>query len=668
METIFGCMGDLDGSPRELQGAFIDFCRFVEEHEIWGLLVIFLGLYLQVIRPYLVQTQSSIVSEVFQSHGLVYLPREIGIAEIDPVDAMEAMTPNILQHTAIKQSRRARLDRRFAERLGQLQLVRYGPGPMDCANILLNQDPSSGFYCQYFFNNFRRRILLLNVKSMVCLRVTEAHKDVQTYLAFLRDIREEVEDIMEASGLAALLAQEIAFYRATEAALVPLARISNKLVADQVGDNDDQQEEEDGSNDDNNEGSDDEDNGTPRYHGILARGEKGSKERQSQIDELQQDDELAEMMQLPPPWVWKGRRPGDPLFAENFLKAKGKFSMLRSNNGFGRMEQGMQTRREEGARIAAWNRKKAQTDREERAEKFHGDWVTAAQYKVLKEVIPLVQRDQTANKFEDSPHMGICNLCGALAIGKDRNAKHWCRPDSNVIMLSRTHFRDYERILHLHDVLEHPLLMESAKKQILEDLNLTEIPVPSILQGQDDVPFSYDPSRTEGTVYLDPAKVDSDLMRLMAWDLVLKLQCPGTDPLAVAISRGDVPHADARSQYEQGKAQYWPEIFITQGSLDAIKSRNAQTLTCLKCGTFKMNTREYSLEELKRHLPCNRHVTGKGRASVPDTGLENYCQYYPTKLTDLPFTIARVFLYRAFRTRNGKGALRKAITKWENNS
>jgi hypothetical protein len=79
-------------------------------------------------------------------------------------------------------------------------------------NLFISQDPSSGFYCHYFFNNFGRRLLLLNAKFLACLRITQAHsskysnprQDLETYIEFLANIRAEVEDVMAASGLNAL--------------------------------------------------------------------------------------------------------------------------------------------------------------------------------------------------------------------------------------------------------------------------------------------------------------------------------------------------------------------------------------------------------------------------------------------------------------------------------
>ncbi|CAG8773888.1 3288_t:CDS:1, partial [Acaulospora colombiana] len=144
----------------------------------------------------------------------------------------------------------------------------------------------------------------------------------------------------------------------------------------------------------------------PRNDGVRAKGEPNSADRKAQLEELQEGDTFAEELGKKPPVVWKGRRPNDPDFVREFLKAKLGLSLLRSANGYGTTKKAVKVRQEEGQRIAQWNKKKAVDDRQAEADRFNGDWAAAEQFKKIVSTISSIVRDQTSFNFQSSPRLG----------------------------------------------------------------------------------------------------------------------------------------------------------------------------------------------------------------------------------------------------------------------
>lgn len=549
---------------RALQGSFVDFWRFVEEHELWGLLVVILHLYLATINPYFVHVQSSVVCRVFTSHTLVDLPRELGLAHLSGPEAMKAISPDILDKKILAQSRNARLQEDFIDRLGTLQLMRYGPGELQFCNVLFNHDPSTAFYHQHLFSSTHRRLLLLNMKFIITLRGTEAHQarvdppgDVDSKLQFLANIREEVEGIMEVSGLATLLKEEIEDYRKFQVGLGALRaiRASNRPKKGERATRDMYRGGEDEEGEEMSRSS--RKSGLPRYHGLLARGEPYSKERMAQLEDLVRDDEMEETMGLPPPMIWNRRRPRDEIFRQEFMGVKLNLSFLRSCNAAGRTEEGRTARQkaaqEAGVRFGNWQKEQHAARREAKAIEFGGDWGAAEQWEMTQSIIVEVQRDQTRNNFENLPRMGTCKVsCERLAFGNSKNASNRCRQDSALFDISSTKFDHYEWVMLLHDVIDHPGLLPSvrAKARALafvvkeETVVCVESPALEVLEG---APFHVDLTRLEGVgIYHLPSESPT-FKRLMAMDVALRAMCRFMTPLDFAESVS-IPTSPRRSR------------------------------------------------------------------------------------------------------------------------
>ncbi|CAG8674554.1 6341_t:CDS:2, partial [Acaulospora colombiana] len=544
---------------RHKQGPLLDFWKFIEKHTLKGLLIPILYLYLKTISPNMILGHSSTISQIFQSGSLVWTPRDLGIESMTGPEGLNHLHGGIVQDPCVSEAQRPALDKGLKDRLGTFRIIRYGPGAMDCANLLINHDAGAGFYRQYLPKDYSRLTTLLKAKHMVCQGVTEDYtgkypkpNELQEKVALLKKIRHRVEEIVAQSGLGGLLATEISRHYEEEMAFDTLSRLTSD--GDDKSTNDDTEDEESRTTRGNKVVGIE----ARRYHGPRAKGLPRSAERKTQLLQLQEDEEVAKMMEIDQPLLWRGLRPSDPEFETRFMMVKEGFSILRSSNGFGRTEKGIQTREDEGKKIAQWNKDKAVVDRENEAAEFGGSWTAAEQYKMLTLVEKTVTRNTGAiHTLKRLPYRGLF-------------------------------FQEYEWIIHLGDALNHSGLSGLAKDRIMREFDLQAVMVSAI--------WTTTPMQLE---------------RLMAWDAILKVQCVGIDPLDAAINHGYAPEVDARSKYEDGKTQYWPEQFIAQGCLKSLKSRNVQTLTCLRCGTFKMNTVLYDVEELKKHLPCNRNVTGK---------------------------------------------------------
>ncbi|PVF98150.1 hypothetical protein CPB86DRAFT_785170 [Serendipita vermifera] len=402
----------------------------------------------------------------------------------------------------------------------------------------------------------------------------------------------------------------------------------------------------------------------PRDDGVRAKGEPHSSERKAQLEELQEEDTFAEELGKKPPVIWKGRRPNDPNFLREFLKAKLGLSLLRSANGFGTTESAVKTRQEEGQRIAQWNKKKAVDDRRAEAERFNGDWAAAEQFKKIVSTISSIVRDQTSFNFQSSPRLGECKACGALVLGKDRNATHHCPVESKEIAISITTCRNYEWIAHLHDILDHSELSDDARDAALDELGYTARLARRLLvdgQGTVDpiIPFSFEPKRVHGLIYFKTdGSTDPHLRLLMAWDVALKSECRGIDPLDVAENAGKVIGPDAREKYDQKKTDYWSERFIKNVLRVLEENRQVKAIICIRCGDFKIRAYDDPWSKFTKHSPCNLKADSGSR-------LANYYAYRIRSFVDLPYSIARVLLYHAFRSGNRNSALAKKILAWK---
>ncbi|PVF98159.1 hypothetical protein CPB86DRAFT_389489 [Serendipita vermifera] len=210
---------------------------------------------------------------------------------MDPMTAMGSLTADIISHPAITQTRNAQKNRNFKDALGTLQVVQYGPDPLDVANVYINHDPTSAFYKPTFYKFTLRCLLLLDMKFLFVLRFTESSlskkynevKDAKTYYTFLEDIRKEVEAICKKSGLQTLLESEITRYKRTEAGYASLSNLRPKNNTEAEIPTKTYKGK-----------------GLPRDHGQTIRGAPKSQQRKDHLEELVADDEVAAMLGKPP--------------------------------------------------------------------------------------------------------------------------------------------------------------------------------------------------------------------------------------------------------------------------------------------------------------------------------------------------------------------------------
>jgi hypothetical protein len=147
-----------------------------------------------------------------------------------------------------------------------------------------------------------------------------------------------------------------------------------------------------------------------------------------------------------------------------------------------------------------------------------------------------------------------------------------------------------------------------------------------------------------GVVYWDdrkPKEAPENL--LMAADVVLRDVCPGYTSLEVAAGGGNtiLDGADALCNKTQEKP--WKQDYMDR-VVDAVKKSAGKLdgCICLRCGDVKL---EYGKKRIDMmiHAPCTRGSNAITKSE------RDFHWFSPRRLTDLPHSIARIFLYRAVR-------------------
>jgi hypothetical protein len=647
---VAGDPDSLSSIIRNLTGALLDFWRYLEEHELFGLIAVLTGLYIRRIRPILLQSRSSIMAHLILSDKLWRMPSELGLENSSGPEAMASIDSTILQHSAVQNSRNSSKSQKFLQHLGNLELARFGPGPLDWTNVYFNQDAASPFYRQQFFRFSQRRLALLTIKFHAIQRVTEWHMsqldaeptEPQDLIDFLEAIRKSVATIAESSGLESLLRTEIERYCKTEAGF---SFFLNLQLADKVSPHS-------GST---SKPKRKEKEGLPRNHGLQAVGQPGSNERRAQLQTLVKEDALRKGLGMDACLVWKQMRPSDPAFEKAFMKLEAGFSLLRSAAGFGTTEEAREVREREGKRLNEWNKSKALRDRKERALRVGGEDLKGEQLDRLTTSIRGSVKDQTKYSFDDRPRLGICKGCNNLVLGKDRNAKHRCPQKGKDTIFSKTTCDEYEWILHPHDALDHEWLTDAVRTTVLGDLQYNRTPAQAHLSGEKQPPFEVKVDRVVGDIYLPPHNSDRNLALLMAWDRALQSQCSGADPLDVAVNAGKVISKDAEEKFASKKHEYWSPRFVDMITKTLNKTTAVNVTICLRCGDFKLRGQTESHSHVAQHAPCT--------SKTGDRGKQFYHIYKAKNLADLPYSIARTLLYYAYRDPS-ENALRTALDGW----
>lgn len=658
-----GLEEDAPESIQHRQGPFVDQWRFLSKHDLMGLSSVLTGLHIRTVHPWLLQVRSTIMSRVFDSGLLVYLPRELGIANMGGIEALDSLSPKVLEDPSIKQSRNARLDVHFMDKLGTLQIGRYGPGETDFANIFRNHDAAYPFHYQEWFRRAQRRLLLLSIKQTVALRVTEWYlaqqegpiESFDSQLETLHSIQKDVEEKMEKSGLAQLLKEELAIYRRTHAALNTLTSLVDSNSASNASSGGKGKSRE---------------SGLPRYHGLLARGEPHSDARKAQLEELKEDDMIAEKMGLPPPMVWDNRRPSEAKFQEKFMGVKLNLSFLRSCNAAGRTEAGQAARQkaaqEAGVRFGNWAKDKHARLRVAKTEGFDGEWGPSEQWGMVQKVIPELEVDKTDKTFEWLPRMGNCQLkCDRLVFGKSKNTDHKCEIDSKAAAISSTNFEGYEWTMLPHDVLDHPRLIPSVhvKAQTLtfkvgkQTFVYVKTLATEVLEG---APFHVDLHRLQEFCIYHSPEASPAFKLLMAMDIALREMCRARTPLQLARLAGQSLLPGAEEKYRKVYPNYCKIGFIDHVEA-ALKESRTQKHTvisyiCCHCGDQKLVGKKVAWYEV---VPkeCKKLANQAGR------GKQQFYEYEINSLSDLPYTVAKIVLYRTYRN-DSNIDLRYELERW----
>ncbi|CAG8690973.1 6898_t:CDS:2, partial [Acaulospora colombiana] len=195
------------------------------------------------------------------------------------------------------------------------------------------------------------------------------------------------------------------------------------------------------------------------------------------------------------------------------------------------------------------------------------------------------------------------------------NATHHCPVESKEIAISITTCRNYEWIAHIHDIFDHPELSDDARDAALDELGYTARLARRLLvdgQGTIDptIPFSFEPKRIHGLIYYKTdGSTDPHLRLLMAWDVALKSECRGVDPLEVAENAGKIIPEDAREKYDQKKADYWSDRFIKNVLNVFEETSQVKAVICIRCGDFKIRPNDDSWSKFTKHSPCTPKLT-----------------------------------------------------------
>jgi hypothetical protein len=148
---------------------------------------------------------------------------------------------------------------------------------------------------------------------------------------------------------------------------------------------------------------------------------------------------------------------------------------------------------------------------------------------------------------------------------------------------------------------------------------------------------------------------------LMAADVVLREVCPGKNPLEMAARGGKKITAGAEKLYNSNQDIVWRHGYMDR-LVETIKNSRGRVngCICIQCGDVKLETGK-KRSEMMVHGPCTRG---------PDSGArlqENFYWFCARKLTDLPYSMARIFLYRAVRSSMDKepGNESEKIAHWK---
>jgi hypothetical protein len=259
--------------------------------------------------------------------------------------------------------------------------------------------------------------------------------------------------------------------------------------------------------------------------------------------------------------------------------------------------------------------------------------------------------DMTGQTFEKSQRAAKCIKEGCLSrvFGKDKNAKHRCTEGAVPELVVKTSFDSYMRVLYPHDVLTLLDIEPDVLELAAAHCHMVASPAVDWVLDQNNnllstFPFSLHLDSITGVVYRDENKPkDAAENFLMAADVALREACPGGNPLEMAARGGKKIPESATKLYNANQDIIWRQGYMDRLVETVKKSRGkVDGCICTQCGDVKLETGK-PRSEMMIHGPCTRGPNAGARLQG------NFYWFCARKLTDLPYSMARIFLYRAIR-------------------